>query len=262
MIGVKTENGIPILPPVGVSDELLDDIQLKIFQYCNKIEPRYIPKIEIVEYQGVNLVYLKCAAGDAGPYQAPVDVYSKKEAGKEQDRTMKYWIRPASLTVEAKQSEIAELFEKFASIPFVDRINNRASMEHIRRGYLEDFIRESNSSLIEEINVRSLEDLLVSEEVAEEKDEGLAIKNIGLLMFGERPDKLIAGSKIELVRFHDKEAEASDFTEKTFYGPIWKSLRREKSEQEDTEILRLENFSRKLICLRRNRRVYQKFCVN
>ena len=225
VIGVKTENGLPVLPPIGVLDELLDDIQLKIFQYCNKIEPRYIPKIEIVEYQGVNLVYLKCAAGDAGPYQAPVDVYSKKEAGKEQDRTMKYWIRPASLTVEAKQSEVAELFEKFATIPFVDRINSRASMEHIRRGYLEDFIRESNSSLIEELNVRSLEDLLVSEEVAEEKDEGIAIKNIGLLMFGERPDKLIAGSKIELVRFHDKEAEASDFTEKTFYGPIWKQVR-------------------------------------
>ena len=98
-------------------------------------------------------------------------------------------------------------------------------MEHIRRGYLEDFIRESNSSLVEELNVCSLEDLLVSEEVAEEKDEGIAIKNIGLLRFGERPDKLIAGSKIELVRFHDKEAEASDFTEKTFYGPIWKQVR-------------------------------------
>lgn len=65
-----------------------------------------------------------------------MDVYSKKEAGKEQDRVTKYWIRPASLTVEAKQSEIAELFEKFAAMPFIDRINNRASMEHIRRGYL------------------------------------------------------------------------------------------------------------------------------
>ena len=225
VIGVKTENGIPALPPAGLSIDLLDDIQLKIFQYCNKIEPRYIPKIDIVEYQGAHLVYLKCAAGDAGPYQAPVDVYSKKEAGKDQYRTMKYWIRPASLTTEAKQSELAELFEKFASLPFVDRINNRASIEHIRRGYLEDFIRESNSSLIGELNTRSLEDLLVSEEVAEEKDEGIAIKNIGLLMFGERPDKLITGSKIELVRFHDKEAEASDFTEKTFYGPIWKQVR-------------------------------------
>ena len=225
VIGVKAENGMPSLPPTGVPNELLDDIQLKIFQYCNKIEPRYIPKIEIAEYQGVNLVYLKCAAGDAGPYRAPVDVYSKKESGKDQDSTMKYWIRPASLTVAAKQGEIAELFEKFASIPFVDRINNRASIEHIRRGYIEDFIRESNSSLIEELNVRSLEDLLVSEEVAEEKDEGIVIKNIGLLMFGERPDKLVAGTKIELVRFHDRDAEASDFTEKTFYGPIWKQVR-------------------------------------
>lgn len=82
MSGVKTENGRFILPSVGVPDELLDDIQLKLFQYCNKIEPRYIPKIESVEYQGINLVYLKCAAGDAGSYQAPVDVYSKKETGK------------------------------------------------------------------------------------------------------------------------------------------------------------------------------------
>ena len=65
MSGVKTENGRSILPSVGVPDELLDDIQLKLFQYCNKIEPRYIPKIE-----------------SAGPYQAPVDVYSKKETGK------------------------------------------------------------------------------------------------------------------------------------------------------------------------------------
>lgn len=225
VIGVKAKDGIPVLPPEGLPPECLDDIQLKIFQYCNKIEPRYIPKIEVIEYKGAHLVYLKCSAGDADPYQAPVDVYSKKEAGKVQDRTMKYWIRPASLTTEAKKSELAELFEKFASIPFVDRINSRASMEHIRRGYLEDFIRESNSSLIEELNVRSLEDLLVSEEVAEEKDDGIAIKNIGVLMFGERPDKLIPGTKIELVRFHDKEAEASDFTEKTFYGPIWKQVK-------------------------------------
>lgn len=171
------------------------------------------------------MILQELTAGDAGPYQAPVDVYSKKESGKGQNRTMKYWIRPASLTTETKQSELAELFEKFSSVPFVDRINSRASMELIRRGYLEDFIRDSNSSLIEELNARSLEDLLVSEEVAEERDDGIAIKNIGLLMFGERPDKLIAGTKIELVRFYDKEAEASNFTEKTFYGPIWKQIK-------------------------------------
>lgn len=74
VLGVKAEDGIPVLPPTGFAPEYLDDIQLKIFQYCNLIEPRYVPKIEVAEYQGIYLIYLKCAAGDAGPYQAPVDV--------------------------------------------------------------------------------------------------------------------------------------------------------------------------------------------
>ena len=42
----------------------------------------------------------------------------------------------------------------------MDCINSWASMAHIRRGYLEDFIRESNGSLIEELKVCSLEDLM------------------------------------------------------------------------------------------------------
>ena len=223
VIGVDTENGMPVLPPVGLKEEELDDIQLKLFQYCNKIEPRYIPKIDVVEYKGAHLILLKCAAGDSGPYKAPVDVYSKDKAS---NTTMKFWIRPASLTTEAKRDELSELFEKFNSIPFVDRINPRATMDLIRRGYVEDFIKDSNSALIKEINNRSLEDLIVSEDVAIETDEGIAIKNIGLLMFAERPDKYIPGAKIELVRFLDQDAEASNnFVEKTFYGPIWKQVK-------------------------------------
>lgn len=40
VIGVAADEGIPILPPVGIKPELLDNIQQKIFQYCNCIEPR------------------------------------------------------------------------------------------------------------------------------------------------------------------------------------------------------------------------------
>lgn len=80
--------------------------------------------------------------------------------GAKADKTMKYWIRPASLTTYAKQDEISELFDKFNSVPFDDRVNRRATIDNIRRGYLEDFIRKSNSSLVEELNNSSLEDLL------------------------------------------------------------------------------------------------------
>ncbi len=68
----------------------LDTIQQEIFQYCNQIVPRYIPKIEVVDYkkQGTFLIYLWCSAGDSGPYQAPKRVYVEK--GQKADKTMKY----------------------------------------------------------------------------------------------------------------------------------------------------------------------------
>lgn len=222
VIGVKEKNGMPVFPLEGVPKEKLDFIQQEIFQYCNQIVPRYIPKIEVVDYmnEGIYLIYLWCSAGDSGPYQAPKSVYGEKT-----DKTLKYWIRPASLTTDAKQDEISELYDKFNSVPFDDRVNRKAKIDNIRRGYLEDFIRKSNSSLVKELNSSSLEDLLLAQEVANETDTELDIRNIGVLMFSEHPEKLIPGAYIELVRFNTKEAEASDdFTEKTFTGPIWKQV--------------------------------------
>ena len=108
------------------------------------IVPRYIPRMEIIDYKnsGTFIIYLWCPAGDSGPYQAPHTVYGIK--GEKVDKTMKYWIRPASLTTEARQDEISELFDKFNSVPYDDRINRKARIEDIRRGFLEDFIRKSN----------------------------------------------------------------------------------------------------------------------
>ena len=226
VIGIKAEDGIPVLPPKGIPINRLDSIQQEIFQYCNMIVPRYIPRIEVVDYKktGTYLLYLWCSAGDSGPYQAPIDVYAPR--GKKKDKRMYYWIRPASLTVAADRDEIAELFDKFNSVPFDDRINRKATIEDIRRGYVEDFLRDSKSSLIDEINKSSLEELLVSLEVADETDTELSIRNIGVLMFTERPDKFIPGAQIDLVKFNTEEAEGSDdFFEKTFYGPIWKQVR-------------------------------------
>ncbi|MFI3176141.1 MAG: putative DNA binding domain-containing protein [Eubacteriales bacterium] len=238
VIGVAAKDGIPILPPVGIKPELLDNIQQEIFQYCNRIEPRYIPNIEVVEFpdQDTHLIYLKCSAGDAGPYQAPVDVYSKKgkESGdKKPDKTMKYWIRPASLTVAAKNNEISELYEKFNSIPYDDRINRMATLDIIRRGFVEDFLRDSNSSLVNEINNRSIEDLLISLEVANETDTDLAIRNIGILMFAERPDKYIPGAQINLVKFEQGKVRARKYRNRRI-GEFFKEL--DLSEKQSTGI--------------------------
>jgi len=127
--------------------------------------------------------------------------------------------------LEGRVVELSELFSK-NSVPFDDRVNRQAKIEDIRRGHIEDFLVESKSSLVSEINKKSMEDMLLSLEVANATDVGVDIRNIGLLMFGDRPEKFLHGAQIELIRFHSPDAEGSDdFMEKMFMGPIQKQVR-------------------------------------
>ena len=105
------------------------------------------------------------------------------------------------MTTTAKQDEIAELFDKFNAIPFDDRINPKATLDCIRRGHLEDFLRDSNSSLAIDMNNRSLETQLLSLEMANETDTDIALRNIAVLMFSDHPEKLIPGAQIDLIHF-------------------------------------------------------------
>lgn len=226
VIGIDEQNGRPILPPEGIDEDELDRVQKEIFQYCNLIEPRYIPHSEVIEYQNKWVIYLWCSAGSNGPYKAPKDVYSDKNKQSKTDKHREYWIKPFSVKTIAKDEELSELFDKFNAVPFDDRVNREVKISDIRRGYVEDFLRESNSSLVEELNNRTLEELLVSMEVANFTDTGIDVRNIGIMMFAEHPEKFMPGAKIELIRFNSVEAEASDdFTEKNFTGPIYKQIR-------------------------------------
>lgn len=51
VIGIRAEDGIPVLPPKGLPMNILDSVQQEIFQYCNLITPRYIPRIEVINYK-------------------------------------------------------------------------------------------------------------------------------------------------------------------------------------------------------------------
>ena len=220
VIGIDEKNGKPILPPEGVSETKLDAIQKELFQYCNLINPRYIPQLEIVNFDGKYLLYLWCSAGQNDPYQVSVDVYGKDKSKKE------YYIKAYSVKTQAKGPELFELFDKFNTVPFDDRVNREAKISDIRRSYVEDYLRDSNSSLVVDINNRTVESLLKALEVADEVDGNLDIRNIGILMFSEHPEKFFPGAQINLVRFHTAQAESSDdFTEKTFIGPIHKQIR-------------------------------------
>jgi len=219
VIGIAEEDGRPLLPPDGLPINTLDKIQQELIQYSKLITPSYTPQIELVEYKGKHLIYLWCSGGDAGPYQAPTNVFDKK-------KQLEYWIKPASVKTIARGSEKFELYSKFNSVPFDDRVNRDAKISDIKRGHLEDFLNDSKSSLSTDIDSRHIADTLLALEVANATDTGIDIRNIGLLMFCEKPEKFFPYAQIDVVFFKSHEREGSnDFTEKTFTGPIQKQVR-------------------------------------
>jgi ATP-dependent DNA helicase RecG len=178
--------------------------------------------VEVVEYQGKSLLYLWCSAGDAGPYSAPLDVYGKDT----ESRRKEYWIKPFSIKTVAKQSEKFELFNKFNSVPFDDRVNQRAKISDVQLGHIRDFLVESNSALADDVYSRSVENTLVSLEVANVTDVGIDIRNIALLMFCDYPEKFMPCAYIELAWFNTPEEEGADvFEEKTFKGPLFRQVK-------------------------------------
>lgn len=50
------------------------------------------------------------------------------------------------IELNTRKAGISELYEKFNSVPYDDRINRTATLDNIRRGFVEDFLRDSNSS--------------------------------------------------------------------------------------------------------------------
>ena len=221
VIGIEEKEGMPLLPPEGVAENQLDIVQQKIFEYCNEIEPRYVPRTEIIAYQGKWVLYLWCSAGDDGPYKVQKSVVSKNK-GKQQKE---YWIKVMSVKTVARRNELGELFEKFASSPLDDRVNREATISDIRRGNIDDYLNFSDSVLFGQRDVMPTEDILQALEVVKPSDIGVDIRNIGLLMFCDCPQKFIPGAQIDLVWFRSIEEEASnDFTERSFTGPINKQI--------------------------------------
>ena len=74
LVGVKENNGVPVLPPQGVPLEQLDDIQKELVGLCNMIQPVCNVICEPVEVEGKMVLVIWVPGGDARPYKAPVSL--------------------------------------------------------------------------------------------------------------------------------------------------------------------------------------------
>jgi len=210
IIGIEANEGIPILPPVGVSVGLLDKIQKEILEICHKIQPNYLPSIQPYIFMGKHILVIWVTAGDLRPYSAPTTLGKKSERRK--------YIRFGSSTIIAKSTSERQLDELTARIPFDDRINQNASIDNLDLGIIQAYLKQIKSDLYEESKSISFIELCRKMNIAKGPDEFLRPVNVGLMFFNENPEKFFERAYIEVVI--RKDDFGKEFIEERFTGTL------------------------------------------
>ena len=71
ILGIEEDKGFPKLPPKGIEKDKVDGIMKDLVGYCNQIEPRYLPIVKPVKFQGKDVIVIWCRQGTADPTRRP-----------------------------------------------------------------------------------------------------------------------------------------------------------------------------------------------
>lgn len=138
-------------------------------------------------------------------------------------KNKKCYIRKGSSTLVANTSEKNELLRSVELIPFDDRINRKASMLDLKPSLIREFLSEVRSELFYNFDDMPFVDLCKSLYIVDGPEEDLRPKNVGLLMFNDRPEQFLNNSYIVVDYIPDPTGDG--IITKTFYGPICRQLK-------------------------------------
>ena len=215
VIGVAEEDGRPKLPPAGVDPAEADKLQKELLALCKRLTPSYMPVCEPVEHDGALLIAIWAPGGYDRPYTAPIDPHAKKSP-------RAYYARRFSNTVKANAAEEEDLHDMSGYVPFDDRVNHGASVGDLSRPYMEDFLREVDSSLVDDLDTRQTEALALDMRIARSVAGTTSPLNVGLMMFNSDPERFFPYSRIEVVDMPDPTG--TGMTERVFHGAIDRQL--------------------------------------
>lgn len=210
--------GLPVFPPVGLPEEQLDTIQQELLGFCNLIQPSYFPVLSVEEYAGKKLIVLWAPGGQNRPYKAPHAVTARH-------KTHHYYIRRYASTIEAKGDDERELLTLTATIPFDDRINQRAHVEDLSRELMHEYLTHVGSELARQAHQLSLVELGRQMGVIGGPDESPFPVNVGLMMFNPEPWRFFPVMQIDVVWFPKEGPGGDKFSEKIFKGPLPRMIR-------------------------------------
>lgn len=219
IIGIEEENGAPAVPIKGLEKSSIDRINKELLQKCNLIEPRYIPIVEQVDYEGSEIMVLWVPGGADRPYRCPVVISSEKSVRSEKA----YYIRKMSNSIRANQLEEKELIMLTDNQPFDDRPNLTAKVDDMKSSLISEFLYSVNSDLHGESLKRPVAEIASYMHLVGGPSEMKRPLNVGLMFFHESPDRFFPYARIEVI---DKpDPTGIGMTEKIFSGPLDRQLR-------------------------------------
>ena len=103
VIGVREQDGRPQFPLQGVPAEKIDGYLKDMLNKCRRIQPEYMPIVEVADYEGKKFIVVWAPGGNARPYSSP-----KTMAKDSKERI--YYIRKMSSTIVPSETEKRDLY--------------------------------------------------------------------------------------------------------------------------------------------------------
>jgi ATP-dependent DNA helicase RecG len=217
VLGVKTENGKPILPPIGLQPEQADAWQRKLLELGHRLQPAYHPISEPATVDNRLVLVVWVPGGEMRPYKAPISL-----AG--DNREWAYFIRLHANTVRARGEVEQELISLANRIPFDDRQNAAAPVSELKPNLIQSFLAEVKSDLQAEAASLPLEELGRRMQIVRGPFEAPRPLNVGLLFFTPEPAGWFPQTQIDIVHLPQGRG-GNQIIEKTFKGPVGVMLR-------------------------------------
>ena len=214
IIGVQEKDGQPVLPPAGLERSQLDAIQKEILNLGHHaIQPFYHPVVVPAEIDGRQILVIWVLGGQTRPYKARLSLSND-------NREYGYFIRKGSSTVRARGADETELLSLAATVPFDDRINQRAKVEDLSRELMQDYLQQVGSELAAQATTLPLLELGRQMGVIGGAEEAPFPLNVGLMMFNPQPYRFFPVMQIDVVWFPKEGPGGDKFSEKIFQGPL------------------------------------------
>lgn len=217
VIGVEEKGGRPVYPLKGVPAEKVDGYLKDMLNKCKRIQPEYLPIVEVVDYQGKKFIVVWAPGGYLRPYSSP-----KSMAKDEKERV--HYIRKMSSTIMPSEAEKRDLYNLANNVPFDDRVNHEADIADLNLTLIQAYLKEVESSLYEESKHMDFLDLCRSMNIINSLPEYTKPKNVGLMFFSMEPDRFFPYAQIDVVQFPE-DLGGDQIIEKTFKGPLHQQMR-------------------------------------